>query len=1001
MSHRFAVGLSLVILVASLASAQAPDPAAGNLPFASQIAGQYDSVDLATSNISVTIPVRSKNEKIPFSFALYGNTHAYTWNNINNHNQPTWSVSSSSLYNFTLVGRERLIGTGLTSSTRTITCGSDTKDTESYNFAVIDSFGTAHPLPSTIKVDNDHCDTPPATGVTTDGSGYTMQVSNFSVWDRSGTKASNPALTDPDRVTESATWNGSTATYTDSLNTTVMTEVLNGGVNGASDTYTYSGGDGSGSDGVTVQYTAYHQKTVFGCSGIAEIDLTNLYFPTSVSTTGGGASTLTYETTPGYAGQKDSNGLYYVTGRIQKITYPSGGSVTYAYSGGNNGVNCSSKVVPTLTRTVNDNNGNNGTWTYVNANTSSTAGPFTVTETDPAGNQTVHSFAGEYQTQAVFYQGTSTVLKTVTACYGSNGSTPPSRANCPAPSTIPSLPITETDVYTSLGTSSYNEVQTKFDATYGNVIYIGAYDFGASTPTTQVFNVYGQSYSSPTACTTYPSGTYINNTPCYSHTENSSGTDLAKTKIAYSSTGHPTSISRWVSGSTWLTSTAGFNTNGTLAWSKDAAGNQTTYAYDGSCNSMAPTSITYPLSSVGSSSQTWDCNGGVVITSTDGNNKQTTYTYNDPMWRVTNVAYPDGGHQATGYSTGTTLPWKIETVVGLDSSRNMVLWRTLDGLGRTVQAENDSDPGGTNYVQTVYNSLGQVYSVTNPFFTTADQTYGLTYYTYDALGRITQIQHPSGKKETFTFNNRATKHVLYPSNNAFTKIYQSDGLGRLTDICEVTSVTQANGQAPSGCGLDISGTGFHATNSYDPLGNVLSMNYSSVRSFIYDGLSRITSATYPESGTITYVYDSGTAGDLYQRTAPAPNQTGTAKVTATYSYDALHRLTGISYSDGTTPTVMYNYDQSSVWSHTLTNPKGRLTSAGFPGDVTAVFGYDSMGRVALHGQCTPLNCGTTNFFANYSYNYLGEPSGVETTWGSPGPTRTMLSASSKKWIPTG
>jgi hypothetical protein len=58
--------------------AQTPDPAAGKLPLASQTGAPYDSVDLATSNISVTIPVRSKNEKIPFSSALYGNTHAYT-----------------------------------------------------------------------------------------------------------------------------------------------------------------------------------------------------------------------------------------------------------------------------------------------------------------------------------------------------------------------------------------------------------------------------------------------------------------------------------------------------------------------------------------------------------------------------------------------------------------------------------------------------------------------------------------------------------------------------------------------------------------------------------------------------------------------------------------------------------------------------------------------------------------------------------------------------------
>ena len=66
----------------------------------------------------------------------------------------------------------------------------------------------------------------------------------------------------------------------------------------------------------------------------------------------------------------------------------------YTYSGGNNGINCTSGVVPTIVRKVNDNNGNVGSWKYINSRTASSN--FTVTETDPAGNQTIYSFAGEY-----------------------------------------------------------------------------------------------------------------------------------------------------------------------------------------------------------------------------------------------------------------------------------------------------------------------------------------------------------------------------------------------------------------------------------------------------------------------------------------------------------------------------------------------------------------------------------------------------------------------------
>ena len=99
------------------------------------------------------------------------------------------------------------------------------------------------------------------------------------------------------------------------------------------------------------------------------------------------------------------------------------------------------------------------------------------------------------------------------------------------------------------------------------------------------------------------------------------------------------------------------------------------------------------------------------------------------------------------------------------------------------------------------------------------------------------------------------------------------------------------------------------------------------RSFAYDSLSRLTSATNAESGTITYSYDPN--GNLTSKTSPAPNQTGSATVTTTYSYDALNRLTHKSYSDtntlAPTPPVGFSYDQSTVWGP-IKNPIGRLTA---------------------------------------------------------------------------
>jgi YD repeat-containing protein len=61
-----------------------------------------------------------------------------------------------------------------------------------------------------------------------------------------------------------------------------------------------------------------------------------------------------------------------------------------------------------------------------------------------------------------------------------------------------------------------------------------------------------------------------------------------------------------------------------------------------------------------------------------------------------------------------------------------------------------------------------------------------------------------------------------------------------------------------------------------------------IRRFTYDSLSRLVTAKTPESGTSSFTYDAD--GDIMTRTSPAPNQTGTATVTISYCYDALHRL---------------------------------------------------------------------------------------------------------------
>jgi YD repeat-containing protein len=810
MRHRF--GLRHLFTPALVVSLVTIGFAQGNPPGVQPFSTNNFGVDLANSNIHIEVPLRAATVgPNPLSLSLVANFGVIDL-----------MVGFHAVYNwvppqFQSVTASGLLGAQIQASSG-VDCGNGVGGGGNMDvIGVVDASGAAHSLSGVVDgVPVDHSFTIgqgpncglSGQGTTVDGSGYTIVVtydgtySNFRVYDRSGNVGvggfyssylglmSVSSVSTPDGI---ATVSYAYPTWTDALTSTpLLTESLTGGYKSpGSNTYSFTDANGTAQH-YTVSRTQKTMQTNFGCN-FPEYPATTVYLATTISLPGSnGAYTMTYEPTPGYPGS--------VTGRIASITYPSGGSVSYAYSGGTgnaNGYNCSSGVVPTLKVTVNDNNGNVGTWKYVNSNTSSGTGDFTVTKTDPAGNQTVYSFAGEFQTQAVYYQGaaTGTPLKTVLTCYNGNLS------NCAAPSTAPTLPIAATNVYTSFNTSSSNRVRTTFDLTYGNVISVSAYDFGASNPTSQTFISYGQSWNG-SACTAYPSGTYIYNTPCYTHTENSSNVDVSKTQITYSNTGHPTSTSRWVSGSGWLTSTAGYNANGTMAWSKDAAQNQTSFTYaatgSGGCNGLLLTSTTYPVPAVGSDSQTWDCNGGVTSTATDVNGNVTSYAYNDPLYRLTQVTYPDSTSDTLtiSYDTGNVAHWKIDKIKAVDGSHSTETITEFDGLGREIWNEEAQDPNGPNFVRTLYNNLGQVYSVSNRYYSTTDQTYGVASYTYDALGRVTQVTNsPDNTFRTTSYNGRAR---LVTDESGIKKAYQSDGLGRLQYVCDgIGAGTQANNTTTS------------------------------------------------------------------------------------------------------------------------------------------------------------------------------------------------------------
>ena len=174
-----------------------------------------------------------------------------------------------------------------------------------------------------------------------------------------------------------------------------------------------------------------------------------------------------------------------------------------------------------------------------------------------------------------------------------------------------------------------------------------------------------------------------------------------------------------------------------------------------------------------------------------------------------------------------------------------------------------------------------------------------------------------------------------------------DGLGRLVRVDEPTGSPPPWARPARPTTSPNQATSY----SYNALDNLTRVTQGSQsRTFVYDSLSRLTSASNPESGTIAYSYDNN--GNLTQRT-------DARSVVTSYSYDRLDRLTrrGYSYTGSETAVslettrVDYAYDGCGSYS------RGRLCSVTAKKGTaqvsrTAYNRYDALGRVLESTQTT-------------------------------------------------
>jgi len=444
--------------------------------------------------------------------------------------------------------------------------------------------------------------------------------------------------------------------------------------------------------------------------------------------------------------------------------------------------------------------------------------------------------------------------------------------------------------------------------------------------------------------------------------------------------GNRTSATVWTGSGPSLTTSTVFNANGLPQNVTDSAGRTATMTYDAS--GAYPSSVTAPATNgvSHSTSSTYDDASGVLVSTTDENGGATSYVY-DAMSRAKTITSPTGTttYNYSDVSASNPLP-SYASSQSIDGSRNLTRQVNLDGLGRPVTGILTSDPDGATSTDTVYDALGRVSSVSNPHRSTSSPTDGTTTYSYDVLGRTIGTTLPDGNTRSSSYAGNVTTQT---DETGSQWQQMTDGFGRLTQVMEPDPATGK--------------PAYETDYSYDLLGNLIHSDQwggargnvgDRVRSFTYDGLSRLLTANLPESGNTTYSYlaygsntalCSGSASDVCSRTDAR------GAITA-YAYDELGRVTSTTYpnNDGTTPNSTFAYDvPKSGWNFSnQTTPAGQPVGQGNlkgrlsweqNANATIVYSYDAGGRTTLKSVCTPVNCGAGDHYdIDRVYDNLGD-----------------------------
>ena len=711
-------------------------------------------------------------------------------------------------------------------------------------------------------------------------------------------------------------------------------------------------------------------------------------------------------------------------GEMISMQVPTGATINYGYTTFQDAYGNKNRWVSSRTK-------GSGMWTYTPAViTTCTQGQTgckqKLTVTKPSGDNTVYTFTlnnGAWNSQVDTYTGavSGTPQQSIATTYDFS--------NLCGQSCNGALYIRATNAITTMSIPGSATIQKQISYSYdnpqnGNVVAIKEWKYIPGA------NAFGAAPDRETDIAYKADASYVAindiSLPISTTTKDSAGNPVAQTTIAYdepsltlvsgafqhddtnfgisyTTRGNPTTICRMIgqgtcSGSNGVFTHLSYDTTGQLIQTTDNNNNSTTFSYaDNFYNddNATPPQIYNPtqatnaylktatLPIIGAMTYGYYYGSGKPAVSTDQNGADAYSHYMDSLDRLTSQLLPTtGGNRGWQLNSYAANPPALDTYASINDTTPATTCSscvhskiTLDTFGRTSQTSLVSDPDGQTYVDFIYDPSSRPFQQKNPHRSGTLPTDGTTTTAYDGLGRVTSVTEPDG----------AVVHAYYGpdvssngGNATQLPACTTYGLGYPTLTVDEAGKkrqtwTDGFGRMIEADEPDSSNTLTVATcYAYDLLNNLTNVTAGSqTRSYTYDYLSRLTSETLPESG-VTHFYYVTTGGALCSGSASnICRRTDARSITTTYTYDALNRLTQISYSDGTTPLVSYFYDQTSYNGLTITNGKGRRTGMSDESGQTA-WSYDTVGRILSEKRTNTSVTPSVTKTISYTYDLGGD-----------------------------